>query len=333
MEDLFSNSIKVANRHERLLFEKNIQNDTKTDRTLQNNYSNNRKDYQQQHYDNSNLNNHQNQQQNQHQYQNLHQIHNNDHNKQVYSTHNNGYYNNINIPYSESKTPFQNYQKSKRDILWEDKKAKASNINTNNKLSDDFSDKKTLQQDNILYEVINRDNGIVNRNTPYTNQAVGSNYNNKLNNHQNIHNNIYSGAPYNEIKRNTPIDYGYSKYNSSKDQVYVFNNEQQMHNSSYYNKTKEVNIKPYNGNNQMNYDNPNSSRRATPFDKIGSFNDQIVHPQEGFHNQNHIYNNANNQSNYNNNYSNSVTPNTYKQYNNSNSFNKPFFREQVSRFN
>ena len=39
---------------------------------------------------------------------------------------------------------------------------------------------------------MNRDNGLVNRNTPYTNQAIGSSYN-RLNNHQNVFNNIYSG--------------------------------------------------------------------------------------------------------------------------------------------
>ena len=106
-----------------------------------------------------------------------------------------------------------------------------------------------------------------------------------------------------------------------------------MHNSSYYNKSKEVNIKPYNGNNQ-NYENQTSTRRATPFERVGSFNQN---PQEGFYgqpNQNQqIYNN-NDPNSYNyNTYNNAVTPNTYKQYNNSNSFNKPFFRENVSRFN
>lgn len=183
--------------------------------------------------------------------------------------------NNINTINNNTNTP-KPKPISKRDYKWEERRREIENKCENNSLSDDFSYQKIVPIEKVKYEIVNKENQVPNRNTPntpYTNSAIGNSYRNILNNHQNIDNNIYSGAPRHEIRS------GQKGFSSNSN----FQVNTPFEKSSFH-KKNEVEIKPYSkypssgllGEVGIGY-NSDIQRGITPnnkvpFTNIGSFN-------------------------------------------------------------
>lgn len=335
--------IRVANKHERLNFERIIQSDLNKIPNINENL------YGKQQYTPSVYNNQFN---NQHSKEQIYQESNS---QQQYSQPTRPMQQN-NFQQKEKLNPnaysnrgdeisylpnVNQLQLTKRDINWEQQKTRVTNIASATTLSEDFSHKEKIPLKKLQFEIVDKSNGIrTDRQSPVT----GNHLLNTLNNNLNVNNNIYSGAP-NERLKKTPFENGNGKYYSS-DQVHIYNNSTapQRSNDSYNNKKKEVDIKPYSNYNQVvtpvynnqqyNEVNNRQSGRSTPFERVNSFTPQVNNFKQP---SPYINQNSNpqsnrmtpNQINYNTyipQNSNTNTPSYNNQLNNQ-AYNKPFNRD------